>query len=192
MTYTYTQAGGAYCYTLHIVPVLYTTRAQESAAEEAVQEALAELDLPRRAGDYEKICAVHDYLTAHTAYDTVHRKNEYYHIKSTVYGALVYGRAACQGYAVTACRLLRELDVPCRVITGVLTHPDGTTEAHAGNLTAVGGQWYNLDVTMDVQTGTRDYFLCADADLPEYTRDDPYADAAFCAQHPAAAVRYPT
>ena len=191
MTYTYTMDGGTYCYTLHIVPVLYTTREQEAAVEEKVKQVLADLDLPQSAGAYEKIAAVHDYLATHTAYDTVHRKNEHYHIKSTVYGALVYGRAACQGYAVTACRLLRELDVPCCVITGTLTYPDGSAEAHAWNLTAIDGQWYNLDVTMDVQDGTRTHFLCTDADLPAYTRDAQYADAEFCAQHPVAAARYP-
>ena len=190
MTYTCTQDDGRYHYTLHITPEYYTDNAQEEAVTARVREILDALDFTRSTSEYEKVLAVHDYVRTHVAFDRIHQRNAQYHLKSTAYGALIYGHAACQGYAVTVYRLLREAGVDCRILTGMAQMDDGTEEYHAWNLVRIGGLYYNLDATWDTQRMTEDYFLCGETDFTGHVRDAAYADAEFTAAYPTAQTRY--
>lgn len=177
-----------YRYTVRIKPVYFTTLEQEEAVTEAVGEALAEFALPDNATDYEKVRSVHDFVVDCVQYDTVHKHQAgSQHIQSTAYGALMYHTALCQGYAVLTYRLLKELGVDARIVTGS-ARVAGRTERHAWNIVKVGGKYYNLDVTMDDVKETEDYFLKSDAAFSsDHERDEEYREDAFYARYPMAA-----
>ena len=81
----------------------------------------------------------------------------------TAYGALLEGRAVCQGYAQLTYKMLREAGLSCYVITGQANN-GSRTEDHAWNIVKVGKKWYYLDTTWDDPAGGEDvlrydYFL---------------------------------
>ena len=190
MQYRHQPEDDGYFYEMVIVPEYYTTPAQERDTDAAVEKVLSELHFTRNTTDYEKVRAVYDYVCAHVAYDQVHRKNDYYHLKSTAYGALINGRATCQGYAVLIYRLLREAGVGVRIIQGTAETASGRREVHAWNIVRIDGLYYNLDATWDDQLGTETYFLRCDAHFDRHMRDAAYADAAFSEQYPMALQDY--
>ena len=102
----------------------------------------------------QKIRKIYDYLCRNVHYDKVHRKNPYYHRRSTAYGALVQGTATCQGYCTAMYRLLREEGIPCRIVTGTA----GDEELHAWLIAELDGSWYLLDPTWDA--GQENYRYC--------------------------------
>jgi hypothetical protein len=121
---------------------------------------------PVNGSDFEKELAVHDYLTARVLYQSDGQPYE-----ATAYGALVLGKASCEGYARAAKLLLEALGIESLLNTGNATNSGGTTQAHMWNCVKVDGQWYQLDVTWDDpgtdNGGVRryDYFNLTDAEL---------------------------
>jgi len=97
-----------------------------------------------KLSDYRKEKRIHDYLVRTVKYDlktkdTGDNDNAY-----SSYGALVEGKAVCNGYA-QAMKLLCDLSgVQCEMISGTA---DG--ENHAWNLVKLSGSWYHVDVTWD-------------------------------------------
>ena len=175
-----------YAYTVKIQPDYYTTAQQEAAVDERVRKVLADLPLDENASERKKARAVHDFVCDTVAYDTVHKDNKYSHAKTTAYAALFYHTAVCQGYAVLSYRLLKELGVDARIVTG-LAEVDGQRERHAWNIVGVDGQYYNMDTTLDAVTETDDYFLKTDAAFAaDHERDEAYRTAAFYEQYPMA------
>lgn len=187
--YSHEQVGAQYRYTIQIEPIYYTTPEQEQRVDEAVKSILAGLDFKRSTSDYEKIRAVHDYLVRTVTYDTIHKKNEGYHLDTTAYAAFLNGTATCQGYSVAAYRLLREAGVHCRIVTGTVA--DGkTTERHAWNLVELDGVYFNLDATWDALLETEDYFLKSDDAIPDHVRDSEFKKETFQARYPMAEADY--
>ena len=178
LDYGYVREGGDYHYEVTVSPDYYTDLSQEQAVSERVGEIVRGFGFDGSTTELEKLRAVHDYLCENVEYDDIHKHNEHYHLKSTAYGALINGHAVCQGYAAAAYRLLRELGVSCRVVTG-MAELDGEKEFHAWNIAAVDGKYYNMDITWDDQLSTEDYFLRSDADLHGHTRDEEYASREF-------------
>lgn len=178
-----------YRYSVRITPEYYSTAEQEILTSEKVKEVLAELSLPETAGDYEKIRAVHDYLVEKVSYDNVHKNNDYHTVRSTAYGALVSHSATCQGYAVSLYRLLSELGVECRVITGEGISENGS-EDHAWNLVSIDGLYYNIDVTWDDRQDCRDYFLKGGDSFDKHSRDAEFLTEEFCSRYPMAPEDY--
>lgn len=76
---------------------------------------------------------LHDVLCSLTSYggDT--------EMRHTAVGALLEGRATCEGYAQALTLLYRMAGVPCGVIVGVATDSAGVTERHSWNIAAVNG-----------------------------------------------------
>ena len=149
------------------------TMAQLQAVNEGVAEALAALNIEGKS-DYKKVKLIHDFIVENTRYQT--GANCY-----TAYGALLEGRAVCQGYAQLAYKMLTEAGLKCYFISGKANN--GTrTEDHAWNLVKVGKKWYYLDVTWDDPVGSGDtlrydYFLLGSERftqdhmaLPEYSK----------------------
>lgn len=60
----------------------------------------------------------------------------------TVYGALVEGRAVCEGYSRAIQLLLSCAGMQCRLVDGY-----GEGQMHMWNLVRVDGDWYHLDAT---------------------------------------------
>lgn len=140
----------------------------------------------RGKSDYRKVKAVQEYMTSHFLYD--------YSLKNfTDYDGVTTGTMVCQGYALLTYRLLWELDIPCRIITGV-----SQGEAHGWNLVRVAGKWYCMDTTWDSKTETEDaarrYFLHAPDGFSGHEPAAPFVTEAFRREHPFAdrAYRLPT
>ncbi len=106
--------------------------------------------------------AVHDYLIDTCDYD----EN-----CSTVYDALVLGKASCEGYSKAAKYLLDKKGIVNYVMCGVSQVNAGSeAEKHMWNIVKLGSEYYNLDVTWDdpvVSDGSRTkkyvYFNVTDA-----------------------------
>ena len=156
----------------------YTTAAQEMELNDAIDNVLDELDL-EDARDYEKICGIYDYICSNVAYDTTNVNNKSNTIKYTAYGALINGKAVCQGYAVLLYRLALALGVDNRLIAGV-----GNGEAHGWNIVELKDLYYNVDATWDAGAKEYGYFLLSDANFKDHTRYDEYASETFYAAYP--------
>ena len=184
---SYRTEGGAYRYTITILPQYYTTAAQERLVSERVQAILGELDFDAKTTDYKKVQSVYAYIREHVRYDTVHAKNASHHRKTTAYAALIQGQAVCQGYAVSVYRLLREAGVNARIVTG---RAGENGEFHAWNIVCIDGLYYNLDVTWDDANGNTACFLRSDADFEGHTRDAQFCSPDFTTRYPMAEQSY--
>ena len=83
--------------------------------------------------------------------------------KYSAYGALVNGRALCEGYSRTMQLLLSQFNIPCTTVTGI-----ANGEGHMWNLVQISNQWYNLDATWSDTANnfvSFEYFNLTDADI---------------------------
>ncbi|MBQ8966089.1 transglutaminase-like domain-containing protein [Ruminococcus sp.] len=179
--FTEEKQGGSHRNVIEIEPVYFTDEEQEQAVDREVSAVLEGLRLAEDADDLTKAEAVYDYVCKNVEYDFIHRKNENYRLRSSAYGALCHRRATCGGYAVTVYRLLRELGVNCRVVTGT-----AAGEYHAWNIICINGRWYNADPTWDSLGGEDTYFLKCDTDFPDHEREDEYKTESFGVGYPMA------
>ncbi|MDE7425145.1 MAG: hypothetical protein K2N51_15905 [Lachnospiraceae bacterium] len=157
---------------------------QTNKTDKMIAKVLKKLNLTKKS-DYEKIKAVHDYVINNTSYDMSTELNSPYY-------ALVEKTSACQGYAVLIYKMLTELDVPCRVITG-----NAKNGLHAWNIVKLDGKWYNLDATWDDPIGLfgkssmrYNYFLKTDNDMVDHQRDEEFRTTAFYEAYPMAKESY--
>lgn len=187
--YGHTQTEDGYRYTVIITPEYYMDSEQAAAADEAAEEILACLTLPDDASDYEKIMAVYDYIYENCSYDYIHNKNDNYKLKCTAYGALINKTAVCQGFCVAMYRLLRELDVDCRIVTG-MAGEEGDEESHSWIIAGIDGVYYNIDVTWDVQEEEHNYLLLCDDSFALHTRADEFLTEDFLNAYPMAEEDY--
>jgi len=109
--------------------------------------------------DYEKALALHDYICENVSYSSDD-------VGYTAYGALVKGKASCQGYA-EATGLLYTLAGLENII--VRATNDSTKAPHAYVKVKINGKWYCVDTTADDPIGNtnptprHDFFLVTDA-----------------------------
>ncbi|MBO4769627.1 MAG: hypothetical protein J5563_02460 [Clostridia bacterium] len=98
----------------------------------------------------EKVRSIHDFVAGRTVYD---KKAEWCY---SPFGALVGGRAVCEGYAEAFKMLCDYNGIPCVCVSGV-----GNSENHMWNCVRMDdGKWYAVDVTWDDQTKiSYSYFL---------------------------------
>ena len=142
--------------TEYTVQIQYRETAKQLAKVNAeVKKVLADLKVKGKS-DYQKVKLIHDFIVDNTRYQFT--SNCY-----SAYGALVQGKAVCQGYAQLTYKMLTEAGLKCYTITGNASNGSGT-QSHAWNMVRVGKKWYYLDVTWDDPTGggdvlRYDYFL---------------------------------
>lgn len=113
-----------------------STYLQEQAVDREVKKVLDQLNVYDK-NDYIKIKSVHDYIAKNIEYD--HSLNNH-----SGYNAIVDKKVVCQGFASITCKMLKELGVGVRYITG------NTEEGyHAWNILKINDYWYNTDNTWD-------------------------------------------
>lgn len=190
-SYGHEAFSGGYRYAVVITPDYYSTANQELDTQSRVQEILKSFSLAQDAGEYEKIRAVYDYIAENVSYDIVHKKNQYHTLKSTAYGALINHSATCQGIAVTIYRLLKEMGVDCRVITGMADNGTGA-EYHAWNIVYIDGLYYNLDATWEKVDEEEQFFLKCDEHFEGHERDSEFETDEFLSRYPKAEEDYLT
>jgi len=173
-------SGGSYLYTYTLRVPYYTTASQEQQLNTAVDNLLAQLNLDGKS-DYEKVCAVYDYITRNIEYDYVHLNNPDYTLQFTAYAALVSKTAVCQGLSVLLYRLCLELGIDSRVITSI------PQECHAWSIVGLDGWFYLCDSTWDLGMWPNySWFLRGSNHFPEHTAayDDEYRTAEFTSRFP--------
>lgn len=176
----FTDNNGMCCMTITFTCTYYTTEEQETVLHERMNEVLAELNV-YEADDYEKVRAIYDYICTHVLYDNEHVDDKDYKLQYTAYGALINGKAVCQGYSVLFYRMALELGVDNRLIPG-----KGKNESHGWNIVKLGKHYYNADTTWDCQKEEYQYFLKCDENFINHTRDKDYATEEFYASYPMA------
>lgn len=90
--------------------------------------------------EFEREMLLHDRLAKSITYDL----NEKY--AHTAYGALVNGRAVCDGYTQAFQYLLQRVGIQSFMVTGT-----GKGGNHAWNIVRIDGRYYNVDLTWDDQ-----------------------------------------
>lgn len=176
--------GTTYYYTISYTVTYYTTAQQEAALDKAVSALLNQLALNGKS-DYTKIKSIYNYICANITYDYINLNNSSYFLKHTAYAALINKTAVCQGYAVLLYRLLEEVGIDCRVISGY-----GNNEAHGWNIVQIDGKYYNLDSTWDAGQSSYRYFLRCNESFEDHVRDKEYNSSDFNRKYPMSRADY--
>ena len=166
----------------------FTSANDEAQVDAAVDALLAELNL-WNATDYEKIKGVYDWICTNVVYDYDGLVNQNNPMIYTAYAALIDRTSVCQGYAALFYRLMLELGVDCRVITGTVDEV-----GHAWNIVKLDGVYYNVDATFDAAYRQADlnysYFLVSDLNFLDHVSDSAYTKPDFLAAYPKAEYNY--
>jgi len=143
--------------------------------DRAVDRAVEEIRLLNPMTDYDRIMCIYEYLQDHVVYDEEELrhccqygkgKNPHSH---NAYGALVEGKAVCDGISGAFCLLAQTMGYPCMVVSGRAAFRTQGLSEHAWNLIRVGTKHYHLDATWDInhKSRTGDYayqYFCVDDD----------------------------
>ncbi|MGE4282766.1 MAG: DUF5050 domain-containing protein [Clostridia bacterium] len=100
--------------------------------------------------DLEKELAIHDYIVTHVRYDDeayVNYLNDA--MPHTAYGALIEGKAVCDGYSRAAQILFNMAGIESMVVTGRAYSLVSSPLGHAWNIVKVDGNYYHVDITTD-------------------------------------------
>lgn len=113
-------------------------------------------DLPATDDEYIAEQYLHDRLTALCTYDTDAAQSDTISAPHayTAYGALVEGKAVCEGYAKAMQLLLHKTDIPVTLVTGTAKE---NNESHMWNLVTVNGNNYHLDPTWNDSNDQQQY-----------------------------------
>ncbi len=164
----------------------------EAAADEMIKKSGAKPEM----SDYDKAIMLHDELAANIVYDNdvlalyndaynltdkaqqeaeLERIDTLYGCVHTAYGALVNGRAVCDGYSRAYQYLLYKMGIMSHIATGVTP-----TGGHGWNAVKLDGDWYYSDLTWDDSGDVPvfyAYYNMTDAQLADcqHVLDNPYA-----------------
>lgn len=122
--------------------------------EQTVSVILAER--PHTDDDYEIELYLHDRLLGSCVYDdqAASASSHEYANAYSAYGALVEGKAVCEGYAKAMQLLLNSVSIPTTVVLGNAVEDN---EAHMWNLVNINGHDYYLDPTWNDDDGHIQY-----------------------------------
>jgi len=139
-----------------IVKVTYrTTKEQEEYINEELTKIVNSI-ITNNMSDFDKIKTINKYIADRYKYDDSL-------VSNNVYSALTTGKTTCQGYAMTAYKMLNLAGIENKIVVGDL---DGVP--HGWNLVKLNGKWYHLDTTNNDAVGIDRYFLKND----KYLRND--------------------
>ncbi len=147
------------------------SKEERKRMESALKTKVAEIKkkAPKNASDYELELFIHDYIANNTTYTLSGDEHIY-----TAYGALIDGRALCEGYARAVQLLCNEFGIPATLVFGESVI---SGENHMWNLVRIGGAWYHLDATWDDDDQnklvTHKYFNLTDEDISATHIPDP-------------------
>ncbi len=166
----------------------YDDAEQEAEVDKKVKEIIDGLELDGKT-DFEKIAAIHDYICDNVEYGSAGDGGD---TVRTAYGALVNGKAVCQGYSVSLYRLLLEAGIDNRIIFGQGLSDAGDSGAHTWNIVKLNDKYYYMDPTWDDAGRYYKYFMVpADAGFEDdHEADDSYGDDFFSEEYPLAEEAY--
>ena len=114
--------------------------------------------------EFEKELAADRYFVRHCQYRTeedLGRGEKPDERLRTAYGALVYGKAVCEGYAAAMTLAMRCFGIPCVRTNGVYYSEKGQASGHSWNIVQIDGEWYHEDPTWndtDDEAEPEDFF----------------------------------
>lgn len=160
----------------------YSTYKQEQRVDYEVKKVLDELNVYNK-DEYTKTKAVHDFITKNIVYD-------YSLKKFSAYDAIVSKNVVCNGYAALTYKMMKDLGVKVRCITGKSNGGN-----HAWNIGKIGTKWYNIDNTWDAANGDNNYvkytyFLRNNAEFPDHKRDEEFNTDEFNVSYPISKTSY--
>lgn len=152
-------------YTITYTVEYYLTADQEIALDTQIGTVLNGLNLSGKT-DLEKVTAIYAYLCDKVVYDE-NATNCF-----TAYGALLDGKAVCQGYALAMMRLLNAVDVETDVVLGTSSEIN-----HMWNVVYVDGEYFLMDATWDSDSeeACYAYFLKGSDDFANHTPTESYS-----------------
>lgn len=159
-----------------------STYEQEQRVNYEVQKVLDELDVYNES-EYIKTKAVHDFITENVVYD--------YNLKKfSAYDAIVSKSVVCNGYAALTYKMMKDLGVGVRCITGY-----AGDSYHAWNIGKIGTKWFNIDNTWDAANGDENYiyytyFLRNDKEFFGHERDEQFTTKDFYSAYPMSQTSY--
>lgn len=158
-TYKYSGSSNTKKMVIKYKMTYYTTKAQENYAKKETKK-IANTIKKKNKGQFNRVKAVNDYIVGKVTYGG--RTDAKY----TTYGVLKNNIAVCQGYSITGYRLLKEMNIPVRYVTG-----RSNNENHSWLKVSVDKKWYNLDITWNDpkpnnnHNRSYNYFLLNDKEL---------------------------
>lgn len=131
------------------------TKVEDEYVAKESKEILKKL-INSNMSDYDKLRAIYQYVTKtvkydYSLYDRIPR------VSYSAYGALKYGLAVCNGYALLMDVMLEQAGVESQVVIGYVSGVP-----HAWNLVKIGGNYYHIDATFDAGSTSMNYFLKSD------------------------------
>lgn len=173
--YSYTGTASAeddyYDYTFNFTVNYYTTAAQEKKVTTAIRNAITDMKL-NGLDDYNKIKKVYEYVCKTCNYDHNAKATDY--LRFSAYGAIIDGKAVCQGYATLLYRILQEIGIENKIVTSI---------DHSWNIINLDGKFYNADVTWDDEYYDKGYnfayFMKCATHFTNHFRESEYKTAAF-------------
>ncbi len=155
-----------------------TGKALQTAKENmelAIQEILAGID--ESMSEFEKEVYLHDALAARVTYIEAAQAHN-------AYGALVQGRAVCEGYAKALQCLLHRVGISSFLAFGTGYDPaTNESEAHAWNYVQIDGHYYHVDLTwndQDIYLFHSYFNLTDEMILQDHTLDETAYPLPFC------------
>ncbi len=118
-----------------------TMDTMRAAYAAAIRQACAQVD-PDRMNASQISVVIHDYLASVCDYQREAVTDSTTDMRYTAYGALVEGKAVCQGYALAYQDIMNTLGVPCTMVASDAMN-------HAWNLVKAGDTYFHVDVTWD-------------------------------------------
>lgn len=159
---------------VYLAPTYFFEGAELDAAKEVFEQKVLELidGIDDTLEDFDKELILHDRLAEKVTYI----EDTYAH---SAYGAIVEGKAVCEGYAEALQYLMSRVGIEGFIATGTSTNPTtGEAEGHAWNIFKIDGRYYHTDLTWNDQGETlyHAYF-----NLPEsaITEDHTIAEVPF-------------
>lgn len=116
----------------------------------AVASALKKLP---SGNDFEREEYINNYIIDNCKYDDAAAENDDVQgNENDAYGALVDGKAVCEGYARAFQLLCNKANIDCVLLSGTTD-----SDNHAWNGVKIGGDWYQIDVTWNDTDGENNY-----------------------------------
>lgn len=116
----------------------------------AVTSALKKLP---SGNDFEREEYINNYIIDNCRYDEeAAENNDVQGNENDAYGALVDGKAVCEGYARAFQLLCNKANIDCVLLSGT-----ADSDNHAWNGVKIGGDWYQIDVTWNDTDGENNY-----------------------------------
>lgn len=172
----------AYYYTLKYKVDFRTSKAQEEAVTKMVKEVVAPI---QNKTDVEKIRYINNYIIAHVTYENTSDQLCY-----SAYGALIKQKAVCQGYTLLMYRMLKEVGIDNRMITGTGIS-NGKAISHSWNIIRLGNLYYDHDVTWNDSFHLNQYYLKGDTTFAKtHVKAEAFQTSIFTKKYPLSLKDY--